>query len=89
MIKIKINVINKLGIHARPSKLIAITADKFKSKIFLKFGGEIADAKSILSIMLLAADFNSQLELTTEGEDEKEAADSIEKLFKNGFEEIY
>lgn len=90
MVKKNLEVINESGVHARPSRLIVLTSQKFKSKISLKKeNGEEADAKSILSLMLLIAGKGSKLVLTAEGEDEIDAANEIEQLFLDGFSECY
>ncbi|MCL2690450.1 MAG: HPr family phosphocarrier protein [Chitinispirillia bacterium] len=80
-------VINSLGIHARPSSLIVQTAIKFKSSVQLVKDGASADAKSIMSVMMLAAAQDSNVVIRAEGEDEVEAVDAIFKLFELKFNE--
>lgn len=91
MIERELKVENAQGVHARPSCLIATTAMKFKSEIKLenKNNSNVADAKSVMSILTLFASFESIIKLTVEGEDEEAAADAIEKLFKDKFSEAY
>lgn len=91
MIEKELKVENTMGVHARPSCLIATTATKFKSEIKLenKSNSNVADAKSVMSVMMLFAVFESVIKLTVEGEDEEEAAVAIEKLFKDKFSEAY
>lgn len=82
-------VTNKAGVHARPSSLIVKTATKFDSKITLTKGKLVANAKSIMEVMTLAASYGEVLELRTDGLDEIKAADSIEELFKTNFSKCY
>lgn len=82
-----ITVINKLGIHARPSSLIVQTAMKFKSGITLIKDGASADAKSIMSVMMLAAEMGSNVQIKANGPDEKDAVAAIVLLFANKFNE--
>jgi phosphocarrier protein HPr len=85
-----VKIINLLGLHARATALMIRLACKFKSKIILsRLDKNIsADAKSILSVLTLAASKGIELELSVEGTDEIEAFEAIEKLFKQGFGEI-
>ena len=89
MIKKTLQVINELGLHARPSSLLVKKASTFKSEITLEKDGCVSNAKSIMSVMMLAAAYNSILEMIVKGPDEKEAAKAIEDLFKKGFDECY
>ena len=87
MIEKEITVVNKLGIHARPSTMIVKKAGELSSSIkFIKDGIE-ADAKSIMSLMMLAAGFGSKLLLRVEGPDEESAVSAIEELFATKFNE--
>ena len=65
-------------------------ANRFRSRITLKRpdNGVTANAKSILSVLNIAAGYGAELEITVDGEDEVAAADAIEKLFMTGFGEI-
>lgn len=82
-----ISVINTLGIHARPASMIVQTAMKFKSSITLSKSGVSADAKSIMSVMMLAAAYKSQVLIQATGEDENEAIEAIASLFEKKFNE--
>ncbi len=82
-----ISVINTLGIHARPASLIVQTSMKFKSNITLTKGGVSADAKSIMSVMMLAAAYKSQVLIKASGTDEDEAVEAIASLFEKKFNE--
>jgi phosphocarrier protein HPr len=87
MIEKAIKVINSLGIHARPASMIVQTAVKFKSSILLIKDGASADAKSIMSVMMLAVACNSTVAVRASGPDEAEAANAIAALFANKFNE--
>jgi phosphocarrier protein len=82
-----VKVINSLGIHARPASLVVQTAIKFKSSVQLIKDGANADAKSIMSVMMLAAAQGSSVTIRADGEDEAEAVEAIIKLFELKFNE--
>jgi len=87
MIQKNFRIKNKLGLHARPAALLAQTASKFESKISIVKDGQEVDGDSILGIMMLAAEFGSEIVVTANGKDEKEAIKKIEELFKRKFDE--
>lgn len=89
MIEKKITVTNKLGLHARPSAKVVQTATRYKSEISLCRGSMTINAKSMLGVMALAAEYGSELILKVIGEDEKEAARDLAALFKNQFKDAY
>jgi phosphocarrier protein HPr len=82
-----IQVINKLGLHARPAAMLVQKASKFKSEIRLKKDDIEANAKSILSVMMLAAEVGSFVIIKAEGEDEAEALEALAQLFTEKFGE--
>ena len=82
-----VTVINKLGIHARPASLIVQTAITFKSAIQLSKDGAAADAKSIMSVMMLAAAKDSIVTIKADGEDADAAVDAVIELFNKKFNE--
>lgn len=89
MIERKLLVKARLGLHARAAaKLVRLTTG-FRSKISLRRleGGPSADAKSILSVLMLAATAGTELEASVEGVDEQAAMLAIEKLFAESFGE--
>lgn len=87
MVELETTIKNRAGIHARPSALIAQTAVKFSSRIFLEKNGNRINAKSIMGIITLAASFGSRIRITAEGTDEQAAAEAIKALFESGFNE--
>ena len=81
MVEIETTIKNRAGIHARPSALIAQTAVKFSSRIFLEKNGNRINAKSIMGIITLAASYGSKIKISAEGADEQAAVDAIKKPF--------
>lgn len=87
MIKTKITVINKLGLHARAAaKLIGVTTP-FRAQIRIGANGRMIDAKSIMSVMMLAAAQGTDLDLECDGDDEQSAHDAVIALINNRFDE--
>lgn len=80
-------MVNKVGVHARPSSQIAQTASRFSAEITIRNGKHEANAKSIMGLMGLAAACGAQLTLVAEGADAEAALDAIEELFLSGFGE--
>ena len=85
MVTKELTVINDSGIHARPAALIVETATKFKSNVIFIKDGMRANAKSIMNIMLLAAEPGAVIRVETEGPDESDALAAIEALFASRF----
>jgi phosphotransferase system HPr (HPr) family protein len=85
-----LRVVNPLGLHARAAAQLVRLARGFKSRMLLKREdtNAIADAKSILSLLSLAASIGTALFLHVEGEDEETAFDAVSRLFSDGFGEI-
>ena len=79
-------VLNPQGIHARPADLLANAANRFESEISILKDGELVDAKSILSIMTLAAEHGTELELIAAGSDADLAIAALADLFARQFE---
>jgi len=90
MLEGKIKVCNPLGLHARAAAQLVRLASIFKSKIKLRRtdNAVVADAKSILSVLMLAASKGVELKIEVEGKDESEAMQAIEEIFSKGFGEI-
>ena len=87
MIIENVEIINKLGLHARAAAKLVSTAAQFSSTITLDHAGQTADAKSIMAVMMLAAAKGSQLAIRCEGKDEELAMQSLTALIENYFEE--
>ncbi len=69
------------GLHLRKAAILVRAAQKFRSTILLRSGGQIADLRSILSILALCATMGTTLTLETSGEDEQDAAQALEQVF--------
>ena len=87
MIERNFRINNKLGLHARPAALLAQTAAKCDSKVSIIKDGQEVDGDSILGIMMLAAEFGSEIIVIINGKDEKETIKKIEELFARKFDE--
>ncbi len=87
MLQREVTVTNKLGLHARPAALFVQAAAKYKSDVFLEKGAHEVNGKSIMGVMMLAAEMGSTLTLTVKGEDEKDALAALLTLFENKFNE--
>ena len=82
-----VEVVNKLGLHARPSARLTQMASNFKSNVFMSRNGRRVNAKSIMGVMMLAAAKGSTITLETEGDDEVEAINALAELISSGFGE--
>ena len=87
MVQEQVKIQNKLGLHARPAALFVQTSSKFKSDIYLARDQHEVNGKSIMGVMMLAAEMGSTLTLTIKGEDESEALLALRKLIEDKFYE--
>ncbi|MCK4518693.1 MAG: HPr family phosphocarrier protein [Candidatus Omnitrophica bacterium] len=78
MLKKKLTIKNKSGLHARPAALFVQIANKFNSDITIKKGREEVNGKSIMGIMTLAAERGSKISLRIEGEDAEDVLRELE-----------
>ena len=83
-----VTVVNPLGIHLRPAGLIANTANRFAAQVEVVKGGDRFDARSVLSLLTLAAGQGTQLALQAHGPDAEPALDALAELFAQGFHEL-
>jgi phosphocarrier protein len=83
----QITIKNRLGLHARPASLVAKKASTFKSEVRLKKDDLEINAKSIMGVMILAAECGSRLTIKAWGEDEARAVQEIADLFESKFGE--
>jgi phosphocarrier protein HPr len=83
----KLEIKNKLGLHARAAALIVQTVNKFSAQVTLAKDGQSADARSIMGVLTLAATQGSKLLVEAIGEDAERAVKAIEKLINNRFNE--
>lgn len=82
-----VEIVNRLGLHARPAMAFVDLASTFRSAVTLTKGSETVDGKSIMEIMMLAATKGTRLELRCQGDDADQAADALADLVARGFEE--
>ncbi len=82
-----IQIINKLGLHARAASKLASLANRYSCTIEVEAKGKTTDAKSIMSLMLLAASKGTDILLRTDGCDECEAMEALVALINNRFDE--
>lgn len=82
-----IEIINKLGLHARAAAKFVTVASKFESDIQIGSNDRFVNGKSIMGVMMLAANKGTRLVLKTEGPDEDEAMAELVELINNKFEE--
>jgi phosphotransferase system HPr (HPr) family protein len=89
MIERRVVITNRLGLHARAAALLVRTANTYRSVVRLERvdGTATADAKSILSVLMLAASRGTELLTIADGADEEEAMNALCGLFANGFGE--
>ena len=82
-----IEIINKLGLHARAAAQFVQLASTFSSHIEIEKDERRVNAKSIMGVMMLAAGKGSEIILYTDGEDEEECMQQLEQLINNRFNE--
>ncbi len=87
MIQKELEIINKLGLHARASAKLTQLAGKFKCEVWLTYNKRRVNAKSIMGVMMLAAGKGSIVVLETEGYDEQAASDALTTLINDRFGE--
>ncbi len=85
--KQEIEIINKIGLHARASTKLTQTASQFSSEIFIERNGRKVNAKSIMGVMMLAASKGSIVSIEANGADEAIAMDALLALINNRFGE--
>ena len=87
MVERTVQIANKNGLHARPAAEIVKTAAKFQSEIVLLRDGMEVNGKSIMGVMMLAAECGSSLVLRADGADADAAVDALAMLIVNKFGE--
>jgi len=83
LVKKKLVVKNKQGLHARPAALFVQVANKFDSRITVKYDKEAVNGKSIMGILMLGAEKGSEIIIEAEGQDAQEAILELEKILSN------
>jgi len=83
----ELTVLNRLGLHARPSALFVKTCNQFKCEVWVEKDGEQVNGKSIMGLMMLAAGQGSKLTVTCDGSDAEKALEEIANLMSRRFDE--
>ncbi len=83
----ELTIVNRLGLHARPSAMFVKTASRFKCEIWVEKDGERVNGKSIMGLMMLAAGQGSKLLITCEGADCDKAVSELEAIVQRKFDE--
>ncbi len=87
MVERTVTIVNKVGLHARPAAQIVKLASQFRSDITLSRDDLEVNGKSIMGVMMLAAERGAQLVLRANGPDAEQAVDAIAQLVADGFGE--
>jgi phosphocarrier protein HPr len=87
MIQQEVEIINKLGLHARASAKLTQMAAKYQSEVWMTRNKRRVNAKSIMGVMMLAAGKGALVTLETDGPDEKECLDALLDLIHGRFGE--
>jgi phosphocarrier protein HPr len=87
MIEREVQIANKLGLHARPAAEVVKTAAKFQSDITICRDDLEVNGKSIMGVMMLAAEHGSRITLRADGPDEEQAVDALSELIASKFRE--
>lgn len=87
MVESRLEITNRLGLHARAAAKLVHTAGTFRSLVTLIKDGEEVDAKSILGILQLGAAQGTEISIRCEGGDEDEALEAVTRLFRDRFGE--
>jgi phosphocarrier protein HPr len=81
-------IVNPLGMHARPAAELVKVANRFKATITVRRGDLAVNGKSIMGVMMLAAECGSSIQIRADGEDAAEAMDALLALVAAGFNEM-
>ncbi|WP_006786194.1 HPr family phosphocarrier protein [Thiorhodospira sibirica] len=87
MSKRSVDIVNKLGMHARAAAKFVNLASGFRCQIELEKGSRRVNGKSIMGVMMLAASKGSKIQIIAQGEDAEAALDALESLIQNRFGE--
>lgn len=87
MVELTVEIVNRAGMHARPASAFVRLAGRFQSDVRVSKDGLEVNGKSIMGVLMLAAEQGSRLVIRAEGADAREAADALVQLVTSGFEE--
>ena len=83
----EVQIVNKYGLHARPAAELVKLANRFRSDVFIRKEDTEVSGKSIMGVMMLAAECGSTVEIRATGEDSQAAVDALAQLIQNRFGE--
>ena len=83
----KLEIKNRLGLHARAAALLVQTVYKFSAQVSVSKDGQTADGRSIMGVLTLAATQGSKIHIEANGEDAEKVVKALEKLLDNRFNE--
>lgn len=83
----KLEIKNKLGLHARAAALLVQTVNRFSAAVQISKDGQVVDGRSIMGVLTLAASRGSKIHVEAKGEDAEEAVRAIERLVEKKFHE--
>ena len=82
-----ITIVNRAGIHARPSAMVVQVTKNYSCNIYFEKGNDRINAKSIMGIITLGAGYGTEIKIIAEGDDEEAAVQALVRLFESKFEE--
>jgi phosphocarrier protein HPr len=87
MASAEVQIVNKLGLHARAAAKLTQIASSFKCEVWLSRNGRKVNAKSIMGVMMLAAGKGASITINAEGDDAEAALAALQKLIADKFDE--
>lgn len=88
LVQREVEIVNRAGMHARPAAEFVKTAGRFASDIRVEKDGLEVNGKSIMGVLMLAAERGSRLRLSAKGRDAEDAVNALSDLVRRGFEEM-
>lgn len=82
-----VKIVNRMGLHARPAAEFVKLAGRFKAEVLVEKDGLEVNGKSIMGVLMLAAEYGSRLRIQASGSDAEEAVAALSDLVNRGFEE--
>jgi len=83
----RLEIKNRLGLHARAAALLVQTVSRFSSEVKISKDGQVVDGRSIIGLLTLGAAKGSRVRVEAKGNDAKESLQAIEELFEKRFDE--
>jgi phosphocarrier protein HPr len=87
MLEADIEIVNKLGLHARAAAKLVALASRYKSTVMINKSGREVNAKSIMGVMMLAAGIGSKIKVKVDGIDEEACLEAVQDIFQRKFDE--